>query len=72
MFEVAESLGAGVYSEKLKRYSSVEDWEERTRSYRAQRQRSSAHAQGTRRKELLMWFAVIVLAAVAGWFLSER
>lgn len=70
MFELAEPLGAGVYSEKLKRYSSIEDWEERTRSYRVQQQRNRAHAQSTRRKKWLMWFAVVAVAAIAGWFFN--
>lgn len=70
MFELAELLGAGVYSEKLKRYSSIEDWEERTRSYRAQHQRNRAHAQSTSRKKLLMWFAVVVVATIASWFFN--
>jgi hypothetical protein len=68
MFELAERLGAGVYSEKLKRYSSTEEWEERTRSYRAQHQRNMANVQSKRRKKLVMWLAVVVVAAVAGWF----
>lgn len=59
MFELAGVLEAGVYSEKLKRYSSPEDWEERTRSHRAQYQRQRALQRRERRKRQLMGLAVV-------------
>lgn len=34
MFKLADLLGARVYSEKLKQYESVDDWEKRTKNFR--------------------------------------
>ncbi len=69
MFDLSAPFGAGVYSEKLKRYASLEDWEEHTRSYRSQHQRARTQARNALRKKQLMGLAVIVAAAVAGWLL---
>ena len=69
MFELAEVLGAGVYSEKLRRYSSPQDWEERTRSYRAQHQRQRAQRQRERRRTQLLWAAVALGVLILCWLL---
>jgi len=69
MFELAEGLGAGVYSEKLKRYSSPQDWEERTRSHRAQHQRHRAQLQRERRRTQLMGAAVVLGVVAVCWLL---
>lgn len=69
MFELAEVLGAGVYSEKLKRYSSPQDWEARTRSHRAQHQRHRAQLQRARRRTQLLWAAGALGVLLVCWLL---
>ena len=69
MFELAEVLGAGVYSEKLRRYRSPQDWEERTRSHRAQQQRHRAQGLRARRRTQGLWAAVVLGVLVLCWLL---
>lgn len=70
MFELADALGAGVYSEKRKRYQSVDDWEARTRSYRAQYQRRRAAMHHTRRKQRILWAVLLVAIMVVSWYVN--
>jgi hypothetical protein len=66
MFEVATTLGAGVYSERCKRYASPDDWERRTRKYReAEAARKARLRRGGRRR--LAW---ILGAPVLGMLLA--
>jgi hypothetical protein len=71
MFELAAPLGAGVYSERLKRYESVEDWRTRTRGYRASRAAARDRAKGQRRLRITLWAVLIVISLSAGWILAE-
>lgn len=71
MFEIAAILGAGVYSERLKRYDSVSDWRERTHRYRASRSAATAIANGRRRWLLTLWALLIVCSLSAGWLFAE-
>ena len=70
MFELAARLNAGVYSEKLKRFQSVDDWQDRTRSYRMQRERQRAEARRHRRRRLAMYITVLASSAVLGWVIG--
>lgn len=68
MFELADTLNAGVYNEKAKLYSSPEDWEKRTRQYREQRAaRVGEHRRASRRRKLL-WTVYFVVVVGAGIF----
>lgn len=69
MFGLAEVLEAGVYSEKLRRYDSAQDWAERTRSYRAQQQRQRAERQRGRRRTQLLWAAGALGVLLVCWLL---
>lgn len=71
MFELAERLQAGVYSEKLKRYQSVGDWREKTRSYRVQRERQLNQLRAHRRRRLALYLGgALALAATLGWLFA--
>jgi len=59
MFRIAGLLQAGVYSEELDRYQSVDDWKIRTESYRAELDRK--RAVNKRRK----WIRIFLLVLVA-------
>lgn len=72
MFEVAELLNAGVYSEKLKRFQSVDDWRDRTNSYRMQRGRQLAEARKHRRRRLAIYIAIVASSAILGWVIGGR
>lgn len=71
MFELAASLGAGVYSERLKRYDSVEDWKARTLRFRASRETARERAKGQRRLRIAFWSLLVLLSLSAGWLLAE-
>jgi hypothetical protein len=71
MFELAATLGAGVYSQRLKRYDSVEDWRLRTRRYRASRAVARESANGQRKLRLILWTVLILASLSAGWLLAE-
>jgi hypothetical protein len=71
MFELAERLQAGVYSEKLKRYQSVDDWRDKTRSYRIQRERQLNQLRAHRRRRLALYLGgALALAATLGWLFA--
>lgn len=70
MFKLAEMLGAEVYSERLKKYHSVEDWEKRTRKYRQSYEARCNETHRSLRLKLLAWAILTVLSATAGWQLS--
>lgn len=70
MFKLAALLGAGVYSERLKPYRSVEDWERRTANYRQQRDQRRAAYAGRRRLRAALWLAFIIALFVMGWLLG--
>ena len=72
MFELAGLLNAGVYSEKLKRFKSVDDWRERTNSYRVQRERQLAESRQHRRRRLATYLAVVASSAILGWLIGGR
>ncbi|MDL5031540.1 hypothetical protein QRD43_06425 [Pelomonas sp. APW6] len=72
MFELAGLLNAGVYSEKLTRFQSVDDWRDRTNSYRMQRGRQLAEARKRRRRRMAMYIAVIASSVVLGGIIGGR
>jgi hypothetical protein len=71
MFELAATLGAGVYSERLKRYDSVADWRKRTHRYRASRAAAREIAEGQRRLRLTLWALLVLFSLSAGWLFAE-
>ncbi|HSV50629.1 MAG TPA: hypothetical protein VLJ57_00830 [Burkholderiaceae bacterium] len=72
MFELAGLLNAGVYSEKRKRFQSVDDWRDRTNSYRVQRDRQLTEARKRRRRRVAMYIAILASSAIFGWFIGGR
>jgi hypothetical protein len=70
MFKIAATLGAGVYSERLKRYLSPEDWVRRTRKYRQARDARREKNSKERRRRIFYWALLIVTSAVVGWFVA--
>ena len=70
LFSIVPSLGAAVYSDKGKAYTSVQDWEEKTRSYRAQLVVARAEALKVTRMERLHLLAKLAAAAACGVALS--
>lgn len=63
MFKLSKILSAGVYSERLHRYSSVEDWERRNE------RRAKVQKDRRLRIDLGILFAVLLLAIV--WLVVE-
>ena len=64
MFSLANVLSAGVYSEDLERYASVEDWDRRTAQYRRNLSERRNLAKKKRRAKYiaLVFFVAICLA----------
>lgn len=69
MFKLASLLDAGVYSEDLHRYISVEDWEERTREYRLDRDKSMSAYRARRRTKLILFILFLLVCALAGYLI---
>ncbi len=71
MFNLASVLRAGVYSERLNRYDSVEDWERRTRIYRQSQDNRRARHRKKRRLRIVRGIAFAALLAAVGWLMVE-
>lgn len=67
MFKLANLLGANVYSEYLDRYMSVEDWEEKTREYRQDRDERRYAYRVRRRKHLVLFILFLLACVLAGY-----
>jgi hypothetical protein len=72
MFNLAGRLGADVYSERLKRYTSIEDWEKRTRDYRLKRDERRRLMKTQRIRRTAMYTFVVVLSLALGWLTSRH
>ncbi len=72
MFKLAHALGADVYSERLKKYRSIDDWERRTRKYRQSRDKGRAQYLSDRRRRILLWLLYLAACLALGWFLGGR
>jgi len=70
MFRLAQLLDAGVYSETLERYASVEDWDQRTAEERLHRQQRRAGYKRRRRLRMALAVLFIALGAVIGLLAS--
>lgn len=70
MFEVATRLGAGVYSERCRRYASPDDWERRTRKYREAEAARKARLRRDSGRRLAWILATPVLAMLLVFFWS--
>lgn len=70
MFKLASGLGADVYSERLKRYTSIEDWEKRTRDYRLKRDERRRLMKMQRFRRFAMFASVLGLSFALAWFTS--
>lgn len=70
MFEVAEELCAHVYSEKLRCYTSVQDWEEHTRSYRACRDKRLNQRNMNRSRVRFFIISIVLIFVVLGWYIN--
>jgi len=68
MLKLAGPLDAAVYSEKLKQYESVEDWEKRTEPYRQLRDGRRATARKKRLLRRATFVAVVLAGALLGYF----
>ena len=67
MFSLANVLGAGVYSEDLERYASVEDWDQRTAEYRRNLSERRKIAKRKRRTRYIVLVLVVAISAVVGF-----
>lgn len=72
MFKLAKTLGAEVYSERLKIYSSIDDWDRRTRKYRQSRDEGRVRYRAQRRLRIAFWIFFLVTCFALGWFLGGR
>jgi hypothetical protein len=70
MFDLARILEARVYSERLKPYSSVEDWRRRTGAYRERRDAARSEAARVRTIRRLKILVLIAVSAAVGIGLS--
>lgn len=74
MFKLAGILNVGVYSDRLKKYESVDDWEKRTKKYRQNRDNHHAEYE-TKRKirnqyGIAIWVIFIVFIILTTWVLT--
>ena len=69
MFKLASLLDAGVYSEDLHRYISIEDWEERTREYRLDRDKRMSAYRAKRRTKIILFILFLFVCALAGYLI---
>lgn len=67
MFKLAGLLGAEVYSEDLERYLSVEDWEQKTQSYRSAMDERRATYRTKRRKRIILITLFVIACALIGY-----
>ena len=72
MFKLADALGAGVYSERLTKYESVDDWERRTEKYRLKRDKRRADYRQSRIVRIVLWVTFLALTGVVVWVLGEK
>lgn len=70
MFKLATILGAAVYSEKLKKYESVDDWEKRTMNYRLARDARRDQASRKRRLRTIILTSAVAVGGIVGWFVG--
>lgn len=70
MFRLADLLDAGVYSERLKRYQTVADWEKRTKAYRQSRDARRQLHRAAQRKRWIFWAAVLIGSFAIGWLVD--
>jgi hypothetical protein len=66
MFRIAAILGAGVYSERLKRYASPDDWERSTQRYRDEQ---AARRRQERLRRLGFIGAVAATSLLLAWLM---
>ena len=71
MFKLANLLDAGVYSEDLERYMSVEDWEERTRGYRRDRDEKMSACRARRRTKLILFTLFLLTCVLIGYVMGR-
>lgn len=69
MFKLASLLDANVYSEDLDRYISVEDWEEKTREYRRDRDDRMSAYRAKWRTKLVLFIVFLLACALTGYLI---
>ena len=73
MFNLAEALQAKVYSQRFKRYRSVNDWQRRTKKYRSSPGYYwtciKKYLAGARRSAKF-WITVLAVALATAWLLT--
>ena len=69
-FAIAETLNAGVYSIRAKRYASVADWRRRTKRYRERLQKGRAEYGKLKLRRRLMFALFVVGCSGAGVLLA--
>ena len=72
MFKIANELNASVYSERLKAYKDVDDWEKRTKQFRERLAERRAAYRSKKMKKQLFFLILVLLGLVTGILLSEK
>lgn len=72
MLEAAQKLNAQVYSERLKPYKNIQDWEKRTKKYRENLEIGRQKYRLARRKKAISIIIIIAFGSLAGWFLGKQ
>lgn len=70
MFRLADKLNGNVYSEKLKPYSSVDDWEKRTKNYRESLNlRREAYTQSWYKRKPFIILVTVLFGLLVGYII---
>ncbi len=70
MFKLAGLLDAAVYSERLKKYDSVQDWEKRTKAWREKHEVAKALAGKAYSRKKLKILLLVAASGLLGWCLA--
>jgi hypothetical protein len=70
LFEIASILNAKVYSERLKPYASLEDWEKRTAEYRKRRKHRLEKHSKREQIKILGWMIFALVCLLSALYMS--
>lgn len=70
MFKLASILNVGVYSDRLKRYESIEDWEKRTKKYHQTRDKHHTEYKKNRQYRIALLLISIFLIILTTWLIT--
>jgi hypothetical protein len=71
MFKISAALNAAVYSERLKPYDSVADWERRTKKFRDKRELRNKAYKRHFFKRKPFWLMVIIILGLLFWVIHD-